>query len=200
MLRCECFAFLFAIKPFEKCIHSERRIRETRESRSILRITDFKYLSYFLFKGNFFPAETPELSEEDDPNSLFLPTTIPKSAPPPPIPFTSYTHHRYPYWKALLSAEPWITIWWTTKAIGHIINTVWIWQDHEETDPKLKRLKRDLQEDISEALVKLVDSIYLNLVDCDVRLAGGSGGGGGVGVWGEGGGGGGNTCVSYLFA
>ncbi|KAH6715852.1 hypothetical protein BKA61DRAFT_719924 [Leptodontidium sp. MPI-SDFR-AT-0119] len=155
---------------------------------------------YFLFKGNFFPAETPELSEEDDPNSLFLPTTIPKSAPPPPIPFTSYTHHRYPYWKALLTAEPWITIWWTTKAIGHIINTVWIWQDHEETDPKLKRLKRDLQEEIAEALIKLVDSVYLNLVDCDVRLAGGSGGGGGVGVWGEGGGGGGNTCVNATIS
>ncbi|PVH77731.1 hypothetical protein DL98DRAFT_264220 [Cadophora sp. DSE1049] len=143
--------------------------------------------SYFLLKGGFFP---PTPVQDEDPESLFIPDH-PTPAEVEPTPFTSYTEHRRPYWKACLDAEPWIVVWWISKCVGHVIDVAWIWQTKPETDPKLATLKSDLQEEIPEALVKLIDSVYLNLIDHDVKVGGG--------IWGEGGVSSGNAGVSPPF-
>ncbi|KAH7386419.1 hypothetical protein BKA64DRAFT_748082 [Cadophora sp. MPI-SDFR-AT-0126] len=144
---------------------------------------------YFLLKGGFFPP-TPD--QDEDTESLFIPSHPKTAAETEPIPFTSYTEHRRPYWRACLDAEPWIAVWWMSKCVGHMIDVAWIWQTKPETDPKLATLKSDLQEEIPEALIKLVDSVYLNLIDHDVNAGGG--------IWGESGGGSGNAGVNATLS
>ncbi|KAK0111591.1 hypothetical protein ONS95_001938 [Cadophora gregata] len=147
----------------------------------------FVIFIYFLLKDDFFPSCS---TQEDNPESLFLPDHGP--AETVPIPFTSYTEHRHSYWKACLDAEPWIADWWMSKCVGHVIDIAWTWQTKPETNPKLATLKSDLQEEIPEALIKLVDSVYLNLIDHDVKAGGG--------IWGDGGINSGNTSVNATLS
>ncbi|KAG4421434.1 hypothetical protein IFR04_005384 [Cadophora malorum] len=152
---------------------------------------------YFLLKGGFFPPPTSDSispQPDEDPESLFLPNhSAPAAAKIDPIPFTSYAEHRYPYWKACLDTEPWITIWWMSKCVGHVIDVAWIWQTKPAPTPKLSTLKSDLQTEIPEALIKLIDSVYLNFIDHDVKA------GNGGAIWGGSGVSSGNAAVNVTL-
>jgi len=76
---------------------------------------------------------------------------------------------RCKYWEGCIDKEPWVVVWWICHCIGKVINVGWVYQSRLETDPRLIAIKTGLQENWKRRLIRLLDAIYLNLIDHDVN-------------------------------